>query len=510
MASWERGLARAVAHRLKYYIDVQRKEDSFTSCGVIHADSESLYGKPACLTDQKEHDFSNIKLEASLRAFMGTAEDCHRKLRKAPEKQKDLENRIKKMAQSYVPERRNEGKVKNVRWQKGLHRASQKSLHRTATPFMSPEEVERLVSSASKLIVATISEIPPEKPRTTPEDASFLKRRDVKSIQTSDNSIRQQFSSTLSCKDGARRAKQERKSREDVKRTGEFSSIPSNSAKSKRFLSEPRPKPTARSSLNRGSLVSSFQTGENKARWQSKLKSKASISEHKDKTTLNAQEKTRSLSEENPHDSGGRFNKTEREDSRSPRPGEIASSKAKGLDPRPVLRSPKNKKSRVSKSDNTKYSAEPTTAAISTQLSMTGKKMEEQGNSIVVSRCVAVPGYGASEYNQVYYEKNQQGYIPGGLAQEYHCSDGGNLHHLRVPEDAALAPAVVDKPTGHVACVQEDRNGPVATLKHGSSFLYELCQEMDQDSPADMLTNRSVTTDETDGNQSTHSCLNPP
>ncbi|XP_060642288.2 uncharacterized protein [Anolis sagrei] len=497
MASWEGGLARAVAHRLKYYIDVQRKEDSFTSCGVSHYDTEGLYG-------------------------------------------------------SYVPERKNEENVKNVRWQKGLHRPSQKSLHRTATPFMSPEEVERLVSSASKLIVATISEIPSEKLGTTQEEASFLKRRDVKSIQTLDNSSRQHFSSTLFYKHGARRAKQARKNREDVKRTVELPNISSNSAKSKRFLSQPLPKPTARNSLNRGSSVSGLQMGENKGHCQDILKSKISvsgtlsvISEHKDKRRLNAQEKTFSLSQGNPPSSGGCFNKSlkmETEDF-SHRPAEKASSKtnqaSKCLDPRLVLRSQNIQKFKLSKNDNTKYSAEPTTAVISTQLAMTGKKMDEHYNSTAVSRCVVFPGHGVcigdqgnpksvllgnsekscpqkreqntcdsvSEQNSEY----DKACISGVLTQEYNSLDGCSLHHLRVPEDAALAPAMVDKPTGYAAYVQEDHNnGPVAVLKHGSSFLHELCQEMDRNPPADMLMNRSVTTNETDGNQSTHSLLNPP
>ncbi|XP_044289547.1 uncharacterized protein LOC123025107 [Varanus komodoensis] len=193
----ERSLARSVAHRLKYYIDVQRKEESFDSSGVISDGNELLHSEVAYLMmqeDKKEHNFAKIKLEASLRAYVGSAEECNRKVKKSPKKQKDLEKLIKKMAQDYVPERKEEGKAKR-----------QRKLHATATPSMSPESLRRLVSSASKLIVAATSEISPEELETTQESGSSPERREEKNLPSLGNGNKQCLSFTQSHKDEARR-----------------------------------------------------------------------------------------------------------------------------------------------------------------------------------------------------------------------------------------------------------------------------------------------------------------
>ncbi|KAL8175444.1 UNVERIFIED_CONTAM: hypothetical protein K2H54_025197 [Gekko kuhli] len=102
-----RALARSVAHRLKYYIDVQRKENSFDSSGLIRdeMESSSCYTHPACQIEWEhdrplEHDFAEIKLEASLRTYMGSTKECHQKVQESPEKRKNLEKFIKEMART--------------------------------------------------------------------------------------------------------------------------------------------------------------------------------------------------------------------------------------------------------------------------------------------------------------------------------------------------------------------------------------------------------------------------
>nr|XP_028562137.1 uncharacterized protein LOC114584431 isoform X5 [Podarcis muralis] len=202
------GGRNVIRNYLKYYVDVQRKEDSFDSSGVIHDETESLRLHPAFLMKQKEnreleHNFAEIKLEASLRAFMGSTEECNRKLQKSPEKQKDLEKLIKKMAQDYIPDRTNEGKAKSTKRQENLQSAPSR-LHITTTPCMAPE-VRRLISSASKLIVAATSEASPREMGTTQERFSTLKRKEAKNIQSLDSGSQTGLSSTHSHKDEARR-----------------------------------------------------------------------------------------------------------------------------------------------------------------------------------------------------------------------------------------------------------------------------------------------------------------
>ncbi|KAM3826827.1 uncharacterized protein M6D78_014992 [Vipera latastei] len=153
----ERRLARSVAHLLKYYIEVQRKENSFQSSGLLWDEAENFYLHPAYLTEQrtKEHNFAKIKLEAFLRAYIGNAEECNRKIQGNLAKQKEVEKLIKKMARDYVPDRINEMKMKS-RTRPNKVPASFSKLYLNAVPRMSPEEVKRLVSSASKLIVAAV------------------------------------------------------------------------------------------------------------------------------------------------------------------------------------------------------------------------------------------------------------------------------------------------------------------------------------------------------------------
>ncbi|XP_060117015.1 uncharacterized protein LOC132588601 [Heteronotia binoei] len=204
-----RALARSVAHRLKYYIDVQRKEHSFDSSGLIRdeIESSSCHTHPACLIEWQhgrplEHDFAEIKLEAFLRTYLGSTDECFQRVQNSPEKRKDLEKFIKKMARDYVPDQTNEGRTKKTQRQSYWLRAPS-SLHRTATPSMSAEEVRRLVSSASKFVVAATSEVSPK--GTTQEAVSTPKRGATKIIPSSDRAWKQSLPSPWLPKDETER-----------------------------------------------------------------------------------------------------------------------------------------------------------------------------------------------------------------------------------------------------------------------------------------------------------------
>ncbi|CAM5143324.1 unnamed protein product [Eretmochelys imbricata] len=101
-----RGLVRSVSQRLKYYIDVQRKEDSFDLSGASRneAESPSFYMHPGSIAEQKcdqclKHNFTDCKFEASLRVYTGNSEECERKLQSSPERQQEMKIIKKKLAQ---------------------------------------------------------------------------------------------------------------------------------------------------------------------------------------------------------------------------------------------------------------------------------------------------------------------------------------------------------------------------------------------------------------------------
>uniref|UniRef100_A0ACB8FM24 Uncharacterized protein n=1 Tax=Sphaerodactylus townsendi TaxID=933632 RepID=A0ACB8FM24_9SAUR len=212
-----RSLARSVAHRLKYYVDVQRKENCFDSSGLIRDEMESCdwntsplrlieweHGRPL------EHDFAKIKLEASLRMYVGSTEECHQKVRKSPEKQKDVEKFIKEMArQDYIPDLKNDGRAKRTQRQSYWQRTPS-SLHRAAIPTMSAEEVRRLISSSSKFVVAATSEVFPKVLGTTQGADSTPKRRAARTVPSLDHAGERTLSSTRFHKDEAESCIQER------------------------------------------------------------------------------------------------------------------------------------------------------------------------------------------------------------------------------------------------------------------------------------------------------------
>ncbi|CAI5792150.1 Hypothetical predicted protein [Podarcis lilfordi] len=546
-----RGLARSVAHRLKYYVDVQRKEDSFDSSGVIHDETESLHLHPAFLMKQKEnreleHNFAEIKLEASLRAFMGSTEECNRKLQKSPEKQKDLEKLIKKMAQDYIPDRTNEGKAKSTKRQENLQTTPSR-LHITTTPCMAPE-VRRLISSASKLIVAATSEASPREMGTTQERFSTSKRKEAKNIQCLDSGSKAGLSSTHSHKNEARRVKRNREGGKwkEAKRSSETSSTSNNSKKSNRpFLKIP-PKPSDKSSDDRRFVALYLQTGQNEAFRKGILRSRTSsaMSEHQDKHS-NAQWKNFSPTQQIAENSAGPSNKPlkikRQESSLGPTktvPKVKSSPASKFLNTRPIQSSRSN---REEKRRSTKYSAKSTAEVISIQSLMSIEKTQKQYDPTPISGWF-LKGQGNQihsqgdqksklvensendwpqneqkwcdlvsrnpECRQVHFQTLQEESIPGTAAWEHPSLESCSWQNLRSPEDATQSIATNKVSTGIVTGLQEDQNNDhIPVVQRESHFLYQVCQEMDEDVRPSLSMNRSMTRDGNVRNQSTHHLL---
>ncbi|XP_044836023.1 uncharacterized protein LOC123344186 isoform X2 [Mauremys mutica] len=192
-----RGLTRSVAHRLKYYIDIQRKEDSFDLSGASRneAESSSFYMHPGSLAEQKydqclKHNFTDCKFEASLRMYTGNSEECERKLQSNPERQQEIKIIKKKMAQDVVTDRPFPVLARSTKRTKKLHSFPSRLSQFPPPPYTSQEEVMRLISSASKLIVAATCEISSEEIKK-PDCASTQKRKEAKNVQRLDHYYKQ-------------------------------------------------------------------------------------------------------------------------------------------------------------------------------------------------------------------------------------------------------------------------------------------------------------------------------
>ncbi|XP_074925357.1 uncharacterized protein LOC116836517 isoform X2 [Chelonoidis abingdonii] len=191
-----RGLTRSVAHRLKYYIDIQRKEDSFDLSGASRNEAErsSFYMHPGSFAEQKydqclKHNFTDCKFEASLRMYTGNSEECERKLQSSPERQQEIKIIKKKMAQDVVTDRPFPVLVRSTKRTKKLHSFPSRLSQFPPSPYTSQEEVMRLISSVSKLIVAATCEISSEEIKT--DCASPQKRKEAKNIQRLDHYYKQ-------------------------------------------------------------------------------------------------------------------------------------------------------------------------------------------------------------------------------------------------------------------------------------------------------------------------------
>ncbi|CAM5086885.1 unnamed protein product [Natator depressus] len=118
--------------------------------------------------------FTDCKFKASLRVYTGNSEECERKLQSSPERQQEMKI-IKKKIGTII---------------KKLHSFPSRLSQFPPLPYTSQEEVMRLISSASKLIVAATCEISSEEIKK-PDCASPQKRKEDKNIQRLDHYCKQ-------------------------------------------------------------------------------------------------------------------------------------------------------------------------------------------------------------------------------------------------------------------------------------------------------------------------------
>ncbi|XP_033022616.1 uncharacterized protein LOC117056409 isoform X4 [Lacerta agilis] len=412
---------------------------------------------------------------------------------------------------------------------------------------MAPE-VRRLISSASKLIVAATSEASPREMGTPQESFSSPKRKEAKIIPSLDSGKKTCLSSTHSHKDEARRVKRNREGKKwkEVKRSSETSSTSNNSKKSNMPILKIPPKPSDISSEDGKSVALYLQTGQNEAFRKGILRSRTSsaISEYQDKQS-NARWNNFSPTQQIAENSAGPSNKPlkiKRQES-SLRPTETvpkvkSSPASKFLNTRTIQSSRSN---REEKRRNTKYSAKLTAEVISTQSLMSREKTQKQYDLTPISGWF-LTGPGNQTHSQVYqksklvenserdWPQNEQKWcdlvsrnpecrqvhfqtlqkesIPGTAAWERPSLESCSLQNLRSPEDATQSIATINISTGIVAGLQEDQNDDhIPVVQRESHFLYRVCQEIDQDVPLSLTMNRSTTTDGNIGNQSTQHLL---
>ncbi|XP_044836024.1 uncharacterized protein LOC123344186 isoform X3 [Mauremys mutica] len=150
---------------------------------------------PGSLAEQKydqclKHNFTDCKFEASLRMYTGNSEECERKLQSNPERQQEIKIIKKKMAQDVVTDRPFPVLARSTKRTKKLHSFPSRLSQFPPPPYTSQEEVMRLISSASKLIVAATCEISSEEIKK-PDCASTQKRKEAKNVQRLDHYYKQ-------------------------------------------------------------------------------------------------------------------------------------------------------------------------------------------------------------------------------------------------------------------------------------------------------------------------------
>ncbi|XP_039346460.1 uncharacterized protein LOC120372946 isoform X3 [Mauremys reevesii] len=137
-----------------------------------------------------KHNFTDCKFEASLRMYTGNSEECERKLQSSPERQQEIKIIKKKMAQDVVTDRPFPVLARSTKGTKKLHSFPSRLSQFPPPPYTSQEEVMRLISSASKLIVAATCEISSEEIKK-PDCASPQKRKEAKNVQRLDHYYKQ-------------------------------------------------------------------------------------------------------------------------------------------------------------------------------------------------------------------------------------------------------------------------------------------------------------------------------
>ncbi|XP_072916643.1 uncharacterized protein [Hemitrygon akajei] len=164
----------SVAKKIKYYIDIQRKEDGFDLSGIdashLHFSNRKLLpilGIEKVHDRSLKHHFNNPSIKTTLQMNFGrTIEKQEQKLQLNYNREMTVQRMIrKKMSKldfsNFGPQNALNLEKLKIEKRDGIHHLP-KVLHQKPAPHISRNEVLRLISSASKLIVAT--EIRPEHP----------------------------------------------------------------------------------------------------------------------------------------------------------------------------------------------------------------------------------------------------------------------------------------------------------------------------------------------------------
>ncbi|XP_063170893.1 uncharacterized protein LOC134505217 isoform X2 [Candoia aspera] len=394
----------------------------------------------------------------------------------------------------------NEVKMKNLTRQNKLP-CSLSKLYLNAVPRMAPEEVKRLVSSASKLIVAATSEISPEEPETAQE----LKRRETKSIKSFNSGHKEVFASTLSHESEGRRGKQNqtRQSEKDTKRKNKASNASSTSpAKSKRIF------PTAAWNAQQKNVAPSLQSAEDVG-----ARSYMPLKIRRQESSSKAGENVSSKNCPSRNALAARSSQTLR-----------SKAYAGGFRCSVVL---KTKEQQALKGNSAHPSAESTVEIYSNQHSKARKKIKQQSSSEMISRPSILkrasgPRHNQNDVREKLVKCTQSNGSPKGEQEgcdslcrttskchQVNFSDGeslgwerGNVGGYDDDDDDAIAP-YPEKSSG----LDSDC---MSTVQQGPSFLHELCQEMTQDIPADRTRNESMVVDGNAENPRACNLLNQP
>ncbi|XP_032897110.1 uncharacterized protein LOC116986026 isoform X2 [Amblyraja radiata] len=174
MAVSSNHVIHAVAKHLKYYIDIQRKEDGFNLSGIDARHTHNPNCKPLPIVGiEKVHDrslkhyFSDPNFKTILQMSYGrTIEKQKRKLQLNHKREINVQRMIrKKMSKldfsNFGPQNAFNLERLKIEKRERVH-LYPKVFHQVPPPRITRSEVVRLISSASKLIVAT--EIIPQNP----------------------------------------------------------------------------------------------------------------------------------------------------------------------------------------------------------------------------------------------------------------------------------------------------------------------------------------------------------
>ncbi|KAG8145584.1 hypothetical protein E2320_012100 [Naja naja] len=439
--------------------------------GDLGSERRLARSHPTYLAEQrtKEHNFAKIKLEAFLRAYIGNAEECNRKVQGNLAKLKEVEKLIKKMARDYIPDRINEAKMKS----------------RTRQTRLRDLFVDCKTVYGSILFPKETSKITPEEMETTQE----LKRREKKSVKSFSDGRKEDFSTILFHENQARRGQQSqtRQSDKEIKRKAKASNASSTTpAKSKRIFS------LAAWNTQQKTFVPS-------------LKGTVNVGMH----SYTPFKIRRQESSSKPGEDASGKNCPPRKPLAAG-PSQTLGSKAhKDRPQRSVVL--KSKEQKVSKGSCARPSPRSTAEIYSSQHSTAGKKIRKQFTSEMISRSsilkrVSDPKPHPKDPREKLVKCTQRNGFKG--KQESSDSLSRTTPKRHQVNFAAWESLGLEKdrvrgsqddgddnttaPSTEICGLTEGHNGDWAcTIQRGPPFLHELCQEMTQEAPTDRTRGKS-------------------